>query len=286
MAEPPPSDNLFISELPAAFTEEQLRSVFGAYGNITHAKLLPGQGKNAALVRFATQDEAVWVKDNLNGNIPQGLTTPVNVKYANPPGSKGKGKDGGKGWSDGGKGWSDGGKGWSDGGKGWAPYDNGKGKGWGDADNGKGWGKGNDGGKGKGKGKGIKALKQVLNDGGALPGGKWSNDENALFVGGLPPDTTTEDLYEIFATFGAIPARGCKAMTGDDGSCKGIGFVNYMDPGAVQSAMMTLNGTQMPDGTTLKVSVKAAPGAAGGKAGGKDGGKDGGKAGGKGKGKW
>mmetsp|Transcript_30019 Transcript_30019/g.67655 ORF Transcript_30019/g.67655 Transcript_30019/m.67655 type:complete len:261 (-) Transcript_30019:117-899(-) len=260
MAEPPPSDNLFLSELPAAFTEEQLRSIFGAYGNIAQAKLMPGQGKNNALVRFATQDEAVWVKDNLNGNIPQGMTTPVNVKYANPPWSKGKGKDGGKGWSDGGKGW--------------APYDNGgKGKGW---DDGKGWGKGKDG--GKGKGKSIKGLKKGLIEAGALPGGKWSNDENALFIAGLPSDTTTEDLYEIFSPFGAIPARGCKAMTGDDGSCKGIGFVNYVDSTAVQNAIMTLNGTQMPDGTILKVSIKAEPSANGGKNGGKDGGK--------GKGKW
>jgi len=275
-AESPPSDNLWIGDLPTEVSEEQLKAVFGAYGNIAQARILPGQqGTNAALLRFATMDEAVWVKDNLNGNIPQGFTTPVVVKYANPPGSnKGKGKDGGKGWTpyDGGKGWGkDGGKSW-DGGNGWGG-DKGKdgGKGWG-KDGGKGWGGdggkgwGGDKGKGKGKGKSIRNLKQGLTDSGALPGGKWSNDENALYVGGLPFDTTTEDLYEIFSTFGAIPARGCKAMTNEDGSCKGFGFVNYVDQSAAQSAMMTLNGTQLPDGTTLQVSAKQAP-----KAGGKGG---------------
>merc|ERR1740138_470442 len=112
--EPPPSDNLFVSELPADMTEETLKSIFGAYGTIQQARLMPGQGKNAALIRFGSQDEAVWVRDNLNGNIPQGLATPIGVKYANPPGSgKGKGKDGGKGWS---PGYDGGGK---SGGKGW-----------------------------------------------------------------------------------------------------------------------------------------------------------------------
>merc|ERR1712039_25650 len=98
-------------------------------------------------------------------------------------------------------------------------------------------------GKGKGKGKagGIKGLKMTLKTSGALPGGKWANDENALFVGGLPSDTTTTDLYEIFAHFG---------------SCKGIGFVNFTDQSVAQTAIMSLNGATMPDGTTLKVSTK------------------------------
>merc|ERR1719382_534573 len=121
-----------------------------------------------------------------------------------------------------------------------------------------GWGMSMPKGKGKGGGKGIKAVKTSLISSGAVPGGKWSNDDNALFIGGLPQDTTTEDLYEIFATFGPIPTRGCRAMMNDWGSCKGIGFVNYLDQQAAQTAIMTLNGAAMPDGTTLVVSVKQA----------------------------
>merc|ERR1719401_816221 len=123
-------------------------------------------------------------------------------------------------------------------------------------------------GKGKGKGGGIKNLKMSLVTAGALPGGKWANDENALFVGGLPPDTTTDDLYEIFTPFGAIPSGGCKAMVDpESGTCKGIGFVNFLEMTAAQTAIMSLNGAAMPDGTMLKVSVKKEGG--GGKAKGK-----------------
>merc|ERR1740138_598309 len=82
--------------------------------------------------------------------------------------------------------------------------------------------KGGKGGKGgKGKGKSIQSLKSSLITAGALPGGKYMNDnDNALFVGSLPNDTTTEDLYEIFSPFGAIAAKGCRAMYDDWGQCK------------------------------------------------------------------
>mmetsp|Transcript_17101 Transcript_17101/g.43012 ORF Transcript_17101/g.43012 Transcript_17101/m.43012 type:complete len:212 (-) Transcript_17101:121-756(-) len=120
-----------------------------------------------------------------------------------------------------------------------------------------GGGKGPGGGKG-GKGSGnIAVLKKGLQYAGVLPGGKWTNDENALFIGGLPTDTTDGDLYEIFAPFGAIPTRGVRAMTNPDGTCKGIGFINFLENASAQNAIATLNGTMMPDGTALKVSIKA-----------------------------
>merc|ERR1719401_2094485 len=113
---------------------------------------------------------------------------------------------------------------------------------------GKGWmpmmDKGGGKGKGKGKGKSIASLKQSLITAGALPGGKFAeeNKSNALFIGGLPNDTNTEDLYEIFAPFGAIAARGCRVMYDDFGQCKGFGFVNYLDPTIAANAIMSLNG--------------------------------------------
>merc|ERR1711933_518368 len=124
--------------------------------------------------------------------------------------------------------------------------------------------------KGKGKGKGgIKGIKQFLNEAGKIPSPKWANDENTLFVSGLPHDTTTQDLYEIFCTFGPVQARGCRAMVDDFGGCKGFGFVNFATQASAQTAIMTLNGATMPDGTTLTVSVKQ-PGK---NSGGQDGGK-------------
>eukprot|EP00444_Apocalathium_aciculiferum_P030642 CAMPEP_0183426812 /NCGR_PEP_ID=MMETSP0370-20130417/39913_1 /TAXON_ID=268820 /ORGANISM="Peridinium aciculiferum, Strain PAER-2" /LENGTH=254 /DNA_ID=CAMNT_0025611277 /DNA_START=74 /DNA_END=838 /DNA_ORIENTATION=+ len=235
-----PSDNVFLADLPADMDEAGLRSVFGAYGTVTSCKMCPGAGKMAALIRFGSVEEATWIVDNLNGNIAQGLSGPVQVRYASS-GGKGKGKEGGSG-----------------GGERWTPYgDKGgcgdKGGSWSPKGS---WDKGGGGKGGKGSGN-IAVLKKGLQYAGVLPGGKWTNDENALFIGGLPTDTTDGDLYEIFAPFGAIPTRGVRAMTNPDGTCKGIGFINFLENASAQNAIATLNGTMMPDGTALKVSIKA-----------------------------
>jgi len=92
-----PQDNLYIKGLPVGVTDELVREIFGAYGAINSIKCLQtpdGADNAAALVRFNDVAQAVWLVDNLNGNIPKGLSTPVIVRYAN---GKGKGKDGGKG---------------------------------------------------------------------------------------------------------------------------------------------------------------------------------------------
>lgn len=239
-----PSDNLFISDLPADVDQAQVQEIFGAYGNVTSSKVLPGQGKNAALVRFMSVEEATWVVDNLNGNIPQGLTTPIQVKYANPPGSKGpKGAKGGMGnWLPNGKGGDDR----------YSPY------GKGGTNGPQGGFKGADKGAGKGDST-IKVLKKGLQMAEALPGGKWQNDAGAIWIGGLPTDTTDLDLYHIFAPFGSIPSNGVRAMLNEDGSCKGYGFVNYIDPAVAENVITTLNGTQLPDGSLLQVKVKGPP---------------------------
>merc|ERR1719436_1189987 len=83
--------------------------------------------------------------------------------------------------------------------------------------------------KGTGMGfSGIVDFRKDLQAEGVLPGGKWQNDDGALHIGSLPPDTTDKDLYEIFAPFGAIPSRGVRAMTNPDGTCTGVAFVNYI----------------------------------------------------------
>jgi len=227
-----PSDNLFISEIPGEVDQAKVENIFGAYGTIANVKFLPGQGKHAALVRFQTVEEAKWIVDNLNGNIPQGISTPVQVKYANSS--------------------SKGGGGWNNGpaGKGaenrYTPY----GKGGATAGKGQAGSIASD--------TSIKLLKKGLQMAEALPGGKWSNDNGALWIGGLPNDTTDLDLYYIFATFGSIPAGGVRAMLNEDGSCKGFGFVNYIEPKAAQSAIDTLHGTELPDGALLEVKMKTA----------------------------
>merc|ERR1711920_1200498 len=49
---------------------------------------------------------------------------------------------------------------------------------------------------------------------------------------------------------------GVRAMLSDDGTCKGIGFVNYLDRTSAELAISIYNGTIMPDGNRLKVAIK------------------------------
>lgn len=91
---------------------------------------------------------------------------------------------------------------------------------------------------------------------GGLPGGDFDFDKNALQVGGLPPDTTDQDLYTIFSTFGPMPPRGARIRRRPDGACDGVGFVNYMESKSADMAITALSGIQLPDGQRLHVSVK------------------------------
>eukprot|EP00747_Dinoflagellata_sp_TGD_P220260 gnl/TRDRNA2_/TRDRNA2_92256_c0_seq1.p1 gnl/TRDRNA2_/TRDRNA2_92256_c0~~gnl/TRDRNA2_/TRDRNA2_92256_c0_seq1.p1 ORF type:complete len:371 (+),score=75.26 gnl/TRDRNA2_/TRDRNA2_92256_c0_seq1:49-1161(+) len=94
-------DNLYITGLPEGFTDEACKAVFGAYGTVLSTKVLASlAGSPAALVRFSSPDEATWIINNLNGNIPMGLQAPINVKLADNgtgPSNGGFGKAMGKG---------------------------------------------------------------------------------------------------------------------------------------------------------------------------------------------
>mmetsp|Transcript_7907 Transcript_7907/g.17943 ORF Transcript_7907/g.17943 Transcript_7907/m.17943 type:complete len:117 (-) Transcript_7907:89-439(-) len=102
-------------------------------------------------------------------------------------------------------------------------------------------------------------LKNSLVNSGVLPGGKNAkerSDAQQVYVRGLPPDTTDMDLSDIFGPFGAIPARGVKAMLSPDGQCTGIGFVDFVDQACAAKACQALNGQMLPDGNMLRVNVK------------------------------
>merc|ERR1712185_763369 len=77
----------------------------------------------------------------------------------------------------------------------------------------------------------------LINEG--LPGGNFKHDApgTALYLANLPHDTTEEDLYTIFATFGAIPPRGVKVMPGMPGQ-RTYGFCNFINPAHAEFAMM------------------------------------------------
>jgi len=113
-----PSSKLYMRGLPLGITEQQLQVIVGAYGTVASCKVLPspptGATDCACIVQMSTAEGAKWLVENLDGNIPQGLSTPVSVKYKRDKeqgggaqgawgggemmkGEKGMGKKGGKG---------------------------------------------------------------------------------------------------------------------------------------------------------------------------------------------
>mmetsp|Transcript_42879 Transcript_42879/g.135082 ORF Transcript_42879/g.135082 Transcript_42879/m.135082 type:complete len:425 (+) Transcript_42879:71-1345(+) len=233
-----PSDNCFVGDLPGEITQEQFQSIFSAYGTVTSCRVMapkmPG-GKASALCRFASVEEATWIVENLNGNLAEGLPDPIACRFANAPG----GKDG-AGGGGGGMGGPYGGKG--------APMGGGM------------MGKGGGMMKGKGGGKAgapgsFFNLYGAIKKAGLLGGGKVP-EECQCYIKNLPADTTDVDLYKLFAPFGAIAPTGVKAMMNDDGSCKGFGFVDFVDPTAAALAVAALGSFVMPDGTMIGVSTK------------------------------
>merc|ERR1712232_1241794 len=101
---------------------------------------------------------------------------------------------------------------------------------------------------------------------GLLGGGGPVPNECQVYVRNLPCDTTDADLYRLFAPFGAIAPTGAKALQNEDGSCKGIGFVDFAEASCAETAIATLSNFALPDGSSIQVSVKM-----GGKGGGKSG---------------
>lgn len=239
------SENVYISELPPQLTKEECESILQAYGTVMQCKMLPpkqpGQ-KAAALVRFSGIEEAQWIIDNLNGNLAEGLNEPIVCRFANPPTTtsaageaKGYGKYCGKGCVDG-------------------PY--GKGPAcWGSGKLGMMWGKGGCRCSGKPSVSFYHLYGAVKKAG--LLGPPQVPQECMVYVRNLPTDTSDLDLYKLFSPFGAIAPTGCKAMANEDGSCKGFGFVDFIEPTSCAMAIATLSGFMMPDGSTLSVACKA-----------------------------
>lgn len=90
-----PSSAVFIGDLPGSVDDATIQRVFGQYGNIASFRVLPPsiRGQGNAIVSFSSVDEATWLVNNVNGNIPTGLSTPVTIAFksggSNKGGSKG-----------------------------------------------------------------------------------------------------------------------------------------------------------------------------------------------------
>jgi len=248
MAAQTPSDNLFIQNLPVGLQQEQCQEIFAQYGEVQGCKVMDNGTKCAALVRFSSPDEALSVKELLDGFIPQGLEAPVNVRYANNPKGQGKGAaQGGVGFSPTGTA-ANGAHAMSAGGMG---------KGGGGAVGGIGMSAGGMSHGAQGAVAGGVSMDQIcdaLEASGALPADK--SEEGTLFVGNLPPDCNDKHLYRMFAPFGPVAAVRAMNNPGTN-TCKGIGFVNYSVSASAQVAIDTMNGMTMPDGRNLNVKIKS-----------------------------
>lgn len=88
----PPSDNVYISELPAGITNEELQAIFQRYAPVLQHRVLPnssGQAKSVALVRFCSVEAATYVVSALSEGVPAGLLEPIKLRFADPPRIKG-----------------------------------------------------------------------------------------------------------------------------------------------------------------------------------------------------
>jgi len=236
-----PSDHVIIGELPADLDEAGLKTNFEAYGTIKWCKLFNGKGgsgKKSAMIEFSSVEEATWLVENLNGNVPLGLETEVTVKFKPPKGSGAGGGFGGGGFSKGGAGNRSSPYGVVPAGKGGGMMMGGK----------------------MGMMMGMSGEPSTINDlwkgllrHKILPGGTWANDERTVCVNGLPSDTTDHDLLKIFSPFGAIAPGGVRVKLNDDGTAKGSGMINFLHLESADAAIETLNNCMMPDGKTLRL---------------------------------
>jgi len=227
------SERVWVDGLPAGMDEDKLRTIFGAYGTLKDIKSF--KEKKACILVFATLDEAKWVVDNLDGNMPEGITSPVSVSYA---WSRGGGKGGATPAAVPGGTWTTPAAAARPG-----PYTGGGCAAKGGCE---------------GKGGSIQMLKRSLQTMGVLPGAKGGriDDSCQVYIKGLPADTSDRDLADMFSPFGPIPPRGIKAMLDQEGQCTGVGFVDYLDADCAQAAVKALNGAMCSDGTSLRVALK------------------------------
>lgn len=248
----PPSTNVWIGDLPTEINQDQFIAIFQQYGIIKSAILCPPKinKKSSGMIRFERQEEATFVVDTLHGNIPMGLTEAIVCNYANDR-KKGKGEQkGDKGSkSMGPEAWdyiagiveSMGGGPQMRSAQRSSPY-----AGKSVFSTGMGGGKG---GRAQDIYMGIKNL-------GMLGSGK-PPAECEVYVGNLPWDATDLFLYQVMSPFGAIAHTGVRVMTHPDGSCKGFGFVDFVDPHAAAGAVTALNDLELPGGKSLIVSRKS-----------------------------
>lgn len=249
-ANPPPSANLYVKGLPAGLTELEVQTLFSGYGEVCSCKVLDQgtQGCTVAMVRMVNMEDATWVVENVNGNIPDGFQNPVQIRYADPP----KGSVAAapvpmpQAWTS---------KAPVTGPVKQVPQSQ------------------------RSSPYGASApqtvqpvvltsaatpeLMQAVSETvsevkGFQPLAKNEEDPSNLYVKGLPVNADELYIYYVFAPFGAI--QSVRVMRDDTGACSGTALVKFGLPEDAELAMSTLTGNPLPDHVVLDVSVKTVKG--------------------------
>ena len=93
--------NIYIGNLPYQTTEDDLRNLFSAHGDVVSAKLImdkfTGQSKGFGFVEMSNNSEAQKAMEDLNGNTVDGRALTVNQARPREDRSRGGGGRGGYG---------------------------------------------------------------------------------------------------------------------------------------------------------------------------------------------
>lgn len=78
-----PSNRLRISGLPSGVSAEVIEAIFAPYGTIASLEILPANGNAdaTASINFSDLEQAKWIRENLDQNMPVGLVSPLTIRY-------------------------------------------------------------------------------------------------------------------------------------------------------------------------------------------------------------
>jgi RNA recognition motif-containing protein len=84
--------NIFVGSLPFSIDEDDLRSSFEVYGEVSSVKVITdkftGRSKGFGFVEMTNDDEALAAIENLNGATVQGRAIVVNKSEPKPEGER------------------------------------------------------------------------------------------------------------------------------------------------------------------------------------------------------
>jgi RNA recognition motif-containing protein len=98
--------------------------------------------------------------------------------------------------------------------------------------------------------------------------------QKKLYVGNIPYQMTSEEMQELFVSYGTIVSATAVADRDVPGKNRGFGFVEYDSETAAETAIREMNGKQI-NGRTLNVRESDETRRFGGGAGGGGGGRGG-----------